>query len=93
VTPAIRKSCADYFACPLVNNHLSFQGMSLLLSRVVVFLPLLGRSTGVSVTSINTTSYSVSLFNNAFLPGVSATAKCPITAGSGRARTAEEHAQ
>src|SRR5215218_6057366 len=52
-----------------VDDHLAFQGVSLLLATVVGFLLFFGRSIGVSATSTTMNSISWSANCNFFLPG------------------------
>jgi hypothetical protein len=58
---SIGKCCADYLARFLVNDYLCLYCVPLFLAGVPDFLPLFGRSIGVSAASINTTSYSMLL--------------------------------
>jgi hypothetical protein len=60
---------ADDSVRRLVDNELCLQGVALFLARVVAALFFLGRSTGVSVASMRTTSYVRSRRTRAFLPG------------------------
>jgi len=63
------KGRTNHFAAFFVDNDLCFQRVPLFLAGIVEFLPLFGRSIGVSVASISTSSYAMLLFSNAFLLG------------------------
>ena len=56
VTSSIWKSSTNYCVIRFIANNLWFYCMVIFLSGVREFLPLLGRSIGVSVASIHTTS-------------------------------------
>ncbi len=58
-----------YLAARLVGNNLGLLSMTFLLTRITQLLFFLGRSIGLSVTSINTTSNCVSSRDRDFLPG------------------------
>ena len=59
----------DDLSVLLVDHYLAFGSMAFLLAGIVPPLSFFGRSTGDSLASIRTTSYSMSLLSNAFLPG------------------------
>ena len=60
---------ADNLSGAPVNDHLAFQGVSLLFASVISFLLFFGRSIGVSATSTMMNSISWSANCNFFLPG------------------------
>src|SRR5215210_3712817 len=60
---------ADDLSGAPIDDHLAFQGVSLLLATVVGFLLFFGRSIGVSATSTTMSSISWSANCNFFLPG------------------------
>src|SRR5947209_14897384 len=60
---------ADDLSSAPIDDHLTFQGVSLLLAAVIGFLLFFGRSTGVSATSTTMNSISWSANCNFFLPG------------------------
>ena len=66
---AFTKGSGDNLATRFVGNYLGFLGVTLLFARVVTPLFFLGRSQGHSVASIKTTSNTVSVSRNTFLPG------------------------
>ena len=66
---SIGKGCGDDGLGLLIDNQLRFLGVALLFATIMPALLFFGRSIGCSVTSISTTSISVSLGCNAFLPG------------------------
>jgi len=53
--------CTDNFSGYLINYDLRLESMLFLLTAKEVFLFFLGRSIGVSVTSITTTSIALSV--------------------------------
>jgi hypothetical protein len=63
------KCRGDDFLGLFVDDQLRFLGVTFLFTAVVPALLFFGRSIGCSVASISTTSISVSLGCNAFLPG------------------------
>src|SRR5687768_2996601 len=65
----IGKGSRNDFSALWVCHQLRFLGMALLFAAVMPFLAFFGRSIGCSLTSTNTTSKTVSLGCNAFLPG------------------------
>ena len=69
MTFAVGKVGAEYLFGFFVDYDLAFKGVALLLAGVVSSLPFFGRSIGVSVASIKTTSISSSDLSRAFLPG------------------------
>jgi hypothetical protein len=52
-----------------INDYLCFESVALFLAGVAGPLLFWGRSIGVSVASISTTSNCISLLSSAFLPG------------------------
>ena len=54
--PVCKSRTDDLSGC-FVHYDLPFQGVAFLFSGIVFFLPLFGRSIGVSVASIKTVSY------------------------------------
>ena len=66
---SFRKAGGNNSSAFLFSYYLCFEGMFLLFAGVILPLFFLGRSMGVSATSINTTSISESASNSFFLPG------------------------
>src|SRR6266498_3962614 len=65
----IAKAGCHNFSGLLVGHHLCFLGVSSLFAAVMPLLAFFGRSIGCSLTSTSTTSKTVSLGCNTFLPG------------------------
>lgn len=69
VISSLAKRSADDFSTVFICHYLCFLRVAFLFTGVVASLFFLGRSTGVSVTSTNTTSNVFSGAAKAFLPG------------------------
>jgi hypothetical protein len=68
VPPSFFVGDAEYAAHRFLDNELGFQCVPFLLTRIIAPLSFLGRSIGVSVASINTTSKERSLAATALRP-------------------------
>jgi len=69
VFASITESGGNDLSALSFSNYLRFLGVTLLFATMMPFLTFFGRSIGYSLTSTNTTSNTVSLAWNAFLPG------------------------